>query len=213
MTHDTVPSTALAAAPLRRLWAATHLPAPDVRPWARAAALLVPLLVLPSSLWRVAGVTLHLPIVGGLAQGRGNLPGWLPLELYVVLLSVASELLAFTAVGLVSTWGERIPAWVPRLGGRRIPRAVAAVPAALGTLALTALWTVSFTQIVRGRTIQGDPLRSDFVLAQLDTWRGALALAAYAPLVLWGPLLGAVTVAYWRRRSATPCPACSARSD
>lgn len=22
----------------------------------------------------------------------------------------------------------------------------------------------------------------------------------YAPLVLWGPLLGAVTVAYWRRR-------------
>jgi hypothetical protein len=31
-------------------------------------------------------------------------------------------------------------------------------------------------------------------------WRGLVAVAAYAPLLLWGPLLGGVTMSYWRRR-------------
>jgi hypothetical protein len=31
-------------------------------------------------------------------------------------------------------------------------------------------------------------------------WKGLVAVAAYAPLLLWGPLLGAVTASYWRRR-------------
>jgi hypothetical protein len=44
-------------------------------------------LVLPSSLWRIAVCTFHAPIVdGGLpADSSGNLPSWLPLEIYVVL--------------------------------------------------------------------------------------------------------------------------------
>jgi len=36
----------------------------------------------------------------------------------------------------------------------------------------------------------------------LHDWHSALIWAAYAPLVLWGPLLGWLTVAYWRRRTA-----------
>ncbi len=33
-----------------------------------------------------------------------------------------------------------------------------------------------------------------------DDWKGLVAVIAYAPLVLWGPLLGAVTISYWKRR-------------
>ncbi|MEU6239143.1 putative protein N(5)-glutamine methyltransferase, partial [Kitasatospora sp. NPDC047058] len=36
-----------------------------------------------------------LPALDGGPQASGNLPGWLPLELYVVLLSLVSEVLAF----------------------------------------------------------------------------------------------------------------------
>lgn len=35
----------------------------------------------------------------------------------------------------------------------------------------------------------------------VEDWQGVLAIAAYAPLLAWGPLLGAVTVAYYRRRA------------
>lgn len=78
------------------------------------AALVVPLTVLPSSLWRISAVTLHLPIMRDVGpDASGDLPSWMPLELYVVLLSVFSELLAFTAVGLVATWGEVFPGGFP----------------------------------------------------------------------------------------------------
>jgi hypothetical protein len=50
-----------------------------------------------------------------------------------------------------------------------------------------------------GHDVQGDPLPTDFPL-HVDDWRGVLAVVAYAPLLLWGPMLGALTVAYWRRR-------------
>ena len=44
-------------------------------------------------------------------------------------------------------------------------------------------------------------LRPRSALAPLDfnDWRGVLAVAAYAPLVLWGPLLAAVTAASHKR--------------
>ena len=76
--------------------------------WARIAAFAVPFTVLPSSLWRIAACTFHAPITRG-AIDYGNAPSGLPgvpLALYVILLSIASELLAFTAIGLVATWGE-----------------------------------------------------------------------------------------------------------
>jgi hypothetical protein len=33
-----------------------------------------------------------------------------------------------------------------------------------------------------------------------DDWQGLVAVVAYAPLLLWGPLLGGVTISYWKRR-------------
>jgi hypothetical protein len=80
-----------------------------------------------------------------------------PLWLYVILLSIASELLAFTAVGLVSTWGEVFPRWVPVLRGRRVPALGAVVPAALGAAVLTLLWTWMTVSMLLGLRLDGRP--------------------------------------------------------
>lgn len=189
-----------ATGPFRAAWRAAHRPVPRVPRWARNAAYAVPLTVLPSSLWRIAACTCHLPIVrGGInSAGPSGLPG-VPIELYVIMLSIVSELVAFTAVGLVSTWGEVFPRWIPLLGGRRVPAPAAIVPAALGAVALTLLWTWLAVSLSLGMRINGTPMGSGSVVSFGD-WKGLVVVAAYAPLLLWGPLLGAVTLAYWRRR-------------
>jgi hypothetical protein len=103
---------------------------PGVPRWAGNAAYAVPYTVLPASLWRIALCTFHVPIGrGDIGSGLASsgVPG-VPLGLYVIVLSVISELLAFTAVGLVSAWGEVFPGWIPVLGGRRVPALAAVVP-------------------------------------------------------------------------------------
>lgn len=190
--------TGVAHGRIRSAWHAAHRTVPGVPERTRRAAFLVPLVVLPSGLWRIVAVTFHAPIFEG-GRGAGDLPAWLPVELYVVLLSLASEALAFTAVGLVATWGEVFPRWVPLLRGRRVPTPVAVAPAAAGAVVLTLLWTWTIATSLAGLDIRLRPVPGDHPLA-LDTWEGAIAFAAYAPLVLWGPLLGVVTLAYWKRR-------------
>ena len=190
-----------AAGRLRDAWAAAHHPVPGVPRWARIAAYAVPYTVLPASLWRIALCTFHMPIGRG-TIGSGITPSGVPgvpIELYVIVLSIVSELLAFTAVGLVSTWGEVVPRWIPVLHGRSVPALAAVVPAALGAVVLTLLWTWVAVSFSLGMRINGRPLGSDSVLSFGD-WKGLVAVIAYAPLLLWGPLLGAVTIGYWKRR-------------
>lgn len=184
---------------LRAAWAAAHTPVPGVPRWARIAARAVPFTVLPSTAWRIATCTFHVPLDGDSAQDSGNLPWWLPLELYVVLLSAVSELLAFTALGLVARWGEVFPRRLPLLGGRPVPVMAAVLPAALGAAVLTAVTVLVTVMVSTGRTLQGRPLRDDLPMLSGD-WHTAVLVACYAPLLLWGPLLAAVTVAYLRRR-------------
>jgi hypothetical protein len=196
MTTVTLP-----AGRIRAAWAAAHVPAAGVSRWARIAALAIPLTVLPSSLWRIAVCTFHAPILRGdpgPALGGSGRPG-MPLGVYVVLLSIVSELLAFTAVGLVSSWGEVFPGWIPVLRGRRVPVPFAVVPAAVGATVLTLLWSWAAVSLSLGLRLDGRPSLADSPLGFGD-WRGLVAVAAYAPLLLWGPLLGAVTISYWRRR-------------
>jgi hypothetical protein len=186
---------------IRAVWAGTHGPAAGVPRWARIAAFAIPLTVILSSAWRIAACVFHAPITrGGLdpAELSSGLPG-VPLALYVVLLSVVSELLAFTAVGLVSSWGEVFPRWIPGLRGRRVPVRLAVVPGALGAAALTLLWTWAAVSMLLGLRIDGRPLSGSAAVSFGD-WKGLVAVAAYAPLLLWGPLLGALTISYWRRR-------------
>lgn len=158
---------------VRAAWAVAHRAVPGVAGWERIAAYAVPLTVLPSSLWRIAACTFHAPIVRGdvdAGASPSNIPG-LPIEIYVILLSVVSELFAFTAVGLVASWGEVVPRWLPRLGGRRVPRLVAAVPATLGAVTLTLLWTWVAITFSLGRRVDGSPATSTSVLGVHD-WKG-----------------------------------------
>jgi hypothetical protein len=157
--------------------------------------------VLPASLWRI-GMEIHATIIGTAEAGRGQVPEWMPMLVYVTLLSIGSELLAFTAYGMIARWGEVWPGWIPFLRGRRVPPLAAVVPAALGSFALTALWTWTAVCALFARTIQWRPMQPDNPL-RADGWEGWLVVVCYAPLLLWGPLLGALTIAYWRRRSST----------
>jgi hypothetical protein len=193
------------ASRLRGAWAAAHHPVPGASRWARNAAYAVPYTVLPASLWRIALCTFHVPIGRGqIGSGvtSSGLPG-VPIELYAIVLSIVSELLAFTAVGLVCTWGEVVPRWMPVLRGRTVPVLAAVVPAAAGAVALTLLWTWVAASFSFGMRVNGRPLGGDSVLSFGD-WKGLVAVVAYAPLLLWGPLLGAATISYWKRRHARP---------
>lgn len=187
---------------MRAAWNAAHDPVAGVPRWARRAAFVVTLSVLPASLWRI-GMEIHATIIGTAGAGRGQVPEWMPMLLYVTLLSIFSELLAFTAYGMIARWGEVWPRWIPVLGGRRVPRLAAVVPAALGASVLTALWTWAAVSAAFARDIQWRPMRPENPL-YLDGWESLLVYVCYAPLLVWGPLLGALTLAYWRRRSGSP---------
>ncbi|MFC0003994.1 hypothetical protein [Micromonospora siamensis] len=161
----------------------------DGRPspaWAVRVAHLVPLAVLPSGLWRLALVA-GVPI-GAYAGGTvARVHGWE--NLYIVSLSLVSEALALLTLGLVRPWGEVLPRRLPLLGGRRVPPAFAVTVATAGAVAVTLIWGYA----AWGVLVSGNDL--DFSPAGF-----ALLLACYTPLLLWGPLLFAVTVAHHRRR-------------
>ncbi|AIG80576.1 Conserved putative membrane protein [Amycolatopsis japonica] len=190
--HPTAPGR------LRAAWHNAHAPVPGVPRWARIAAYAIPFVVLPSGLWRIMTVVFH--IGDDATHGSGQLPSWLPGPVYIVGLSVVSELLAFTAIGLIASWGEVVPRWIPWLGGRRVRPLAAILPAALGATILTVLWTTAFVTGMSGLTIQGDPLPADYPANAMHGWQLAFFELTYVPLLLWGPLLAAVCFAYWRRR-------------
>lgn len=170
---------------LRNAWRAAHDPVAGVPRWARIAAITVPFTVLPSSLWR-------LPAAFDDGSGLGE-------QAYVVFLSIVSEIVAFTAIGLIARWGEVFPRWVPFLRGQRVPTRAAVIPAALGALVLTVLWTAGWITEFAGVTLRGEPTPANFP-TQAGGWEAATYYLCYLPLLLWGPLLAAVTFAYARRR-------------
>ncbi|MEV0445601.1 hypothetical protein AB0I84_45890 [Streptomyces spectabilis] len=162
---------------------------PGVPRWAALAAHAVPWVVLPSSLWRVA-LVLRLP-VSDYGPGFGE-------SLYVLALSAVSEGLALLTLGLVRPWGEVVPRWIPLIGGRPVRPLAAVVPAALGAVALAVIWAYAFRSVGGGLDSgtgpggMGSPAQDAFLVL------------CYAPLLLWAPLLMAVTVAYYHRRTVRP---------
>lgn len=166
-------------------------PAPDVSRGITWAAYAVPLCALPSGLWRIA-------LVAGWPDwyaGHVWLPGERP---YVLSLSLVAECLALLTLGLVRPWGERLPTWLPFVGGRAVPVRAAVVPASIGALLITALGTYAtlnyFFHFV--------PPLNDNGEAFPTSGPGAWALwACYVPVLAWGPLLAVVTRAYYVRRN------------
>ncbi|MFF3329201.1 hypothetical protein ACFYWX_06495 [Streptomyces sp. NPDC002888] len=179
--------TAADAGRFRAAWRAAHEPAAGVSRRMRSVAYAVPLAVLPSSIWR-------LPAVFDAGAGPGE-------KAYVILLSVVSEALAFTAVGLIARWGEVFPRWTPFLRGRRVPTTAAVVPAAIGATILTLGTLLTLVTQLMGTTIRGDDLPAGSP-SEVGGWETAWFCVCYAPLLLWGPLLAVLTVAYSKRRRA-----------
>uniref|UniRef100_A0AAU2JR98 DUF3995 domain-containing protein n=1 Tax=Streptomyces sp. NBC_00049 TaxID=2903617 RepID=A0AAU2JR98_9ACTN len=164
-------------------------PAPVVSRPIRWAAHAAALTLLPSGLWRIA-IAVGIPVGWGVGSGLEAelFPGkW---SFYLVALSAFAEGLGLLTLGLVQRWGEVVPSWMPWLGGRRIPSPVAVVPAALGSVAVTLVTVMAAFHWSTSMSAPGAPTGAGWWLMTL----------CYAPLVLWGPLLGVVTVAYWRRR-------------
>ncbi|MFG2570084.1 hypothetical protein ACGFR6_32240 [Streptomyces sp. NPDC048567] len=153
--------------------------------WAVSAAHLCALVTLPTGIWRLLLATGHTVGYTDAGYAAMDFTGWG--AGYVLGLSVLSEAVALLTLGLVRPWGEVLPRWLPRLGGRSLPRLAVVVPAALGALVLTVLWT---------------PLVAWWALPHPDLTANGSAVVGllYLPLVAWGPLLGAVTVSYHRRR-------------
>ncbi|MFE7549576.1 hypothetical protein [Streptomyces gardneri] len=159
---------------------------PDVPRWAALAAHAVPLVTLPSGLWRLALVA-GLPVTQDAELGAMGF--WV--SAYVVSLSVVSELLAFLTLGLVRSWGEVFPRWMPFLGGRRVNPAAATAAAFAGVAGLCAIagWGVYASYADLGPGIPASPAQE------------ALLIACYAPLLAWPVLVAAVAASYYRRRT------------
>jgi hypothetical protein len=140
--------------------------------WAVLAAHAVSLVVLPSALWR-------LPLIFGFSMG--GMEDGQPVSareweaVYILGLSVVTELAALATLGLVRPWGRRFP-----------PRLVVAV-ASFGVVSLAFIWGFAFRNF------------PDVGLEFSHGFWHVLLVVCYTPLLLWAPLLAAVTYDYYRR--------------
>ena len=144
--------------------------------WAVRAAHLVSLVVLPSALWRL-GLVLGFSM-GGTENGEpvhvaGGEAVW------IVTLSVITEGLALLTLGLVKPWGLRFP------------RTLVLGLATFGVISLALIWGYAFRDFPNVAEGSNE-------LGFTDTGHAVL-LACYMPLLLWAPLLAAVTWDYSRR--------------
>ncbi|EST36475.1 hypothetical protein [Streptomyces roseochromogenus] len=159
---------------------------PNVPRWAALGAHIVPLVTLPSGLWRIAQVA-GLPVAEQFGRNGREV-------VVAVLLTLITEGLALLTLGLVRPWGEIAPRWLPLIGGRRVHTLAAVIPALLGVAALCTIggW---FTCSQAAGLIER--------VTQTPTQQ-VLLVVCYSPLLAWAPLLAATTVAYYRRRTM-PC--------
>ena len=161
---------------------------PGAPRWAVLAAYAAIVSVVPSGLWRTA-VGLGVPLGWSDAQLRSqHIPG--DGTRYVISLTGLSVGAALLTLGLIYRWGEVVPRWIPALGSRRIPPLVVVVASTAGALVVMDLGIAS---VVHWHNVSGFADRPD------SGWATLMALC-YAPALLWGPLLIAATLAYWRRR-------------
>ena len=163
----------------------------SVSRWIKAAAYAVPLCVLPSALWRLWALAEGPPPGCPLAT-----QAWEPY--YIAGLSVVSLGAALLTIGLVRPWGEVVPRWIPLVGGRTVPVRAAVTAASVGASLIFGVYAYALLNpIFHFRVVQGIPQCP----SPLDAPGAWVAVASYAPLLAWGPLLVVVTVAYYRRRT------------
>ncbi len=110
---------------------------------------------------------------------------------------------ALLQLGLVQRWGEAFPRWMVGLAGRRVPIALAVVPASFVSVLLvaggTAIWATldRVVGVLVARGSHGAGLIGDVVFP----------LGPTLLFPVWGAALAAATLAYYYRRRG-PCKVC-----
>ncbi|MCE7984420.1 MAG: hypothetical protein DYG89_24875 [Caldilinea sp. CFX5] len=108
---------------------------------------------------------------------------------------------ALLTLGLIQPWGERFPRWWPWLGGKRVPIALAVIPASFVAILVTTAGLMFVRLVIAGNV--------GVVVPALDINLGEnwATLAPELLWPLWGVALGAATLAYYYRRRGR-CPHC-----
>ncbi|WP_212743297.1 hypothetical protein [Brevibacterium sp. 2SA] len=116
---------------------------------------------------------------------------------YVLGLEVLTLLVAVAGFGLIRPWGEVVPRWVPRLGGRTIPPLVPLIVGGIGTVVLLGLigsvlvkFVLAWTGIVPGWTPDEG----------MSAGERAVLLACYIPFFVWPVAIAVALIGYGRRR-------------
>ena len=167
--------------------------------WAAIAAWAAPICVLPTARYRLA-----------------LLPSdYASVDWDLIILSAGSMALAFLILGLIYGWGERLPSWVPGLGGRPVSRMAAAVAGVSIVLlvCLSALrWTLPSGFVEQGPVLIGSdqptkPASEGGWSGVTYRWRPGV-LASWRPGVLasWRPGVLASAPARGHRRLPAPPP-------
>ncbi len=106
-----------------------------------------------------------------------------------LMLGAGAFAASLLTLGLILPWGRTFPAWMPRVGGRPVPVAAAAVPGSIASAVLCLSAVPMFVTVVGDAAAPAD----------------AILLALVLPFWFWGPMLGLAVWAYvaWRSREAT----------
>lgn len=153
-----------------------------VRAWAYGGVA-VPLLgwTVPHGLWMI-GVPFGIP-VSVITDARSTID-----PLLAAALALVPGLASLLTLGLAHRWGQQVPAWVPVLAGRRVPRMLALVPAGAVAAALVTYGVLSTATLLLA-------LASGAVTPAgvASSWAVTATLLVF---LAWGVALGVTTVGY-----------------
>jgi hypothetical protein len=131
-----------------------------------------------------------------LPRGQGALLS----GVFLATFGLAGVVLTF---GLVQRWGEVFPRWMIGLAGRRVPIALAVVPASLVSVLLvvggTVVWSLLPGMVAKLEARGADGIE---ILAALVSGVGGVLL-----FPVWGAALAVATLGYYYRRRP-PCGVC-----
>lgn len=148
----------------------------------RALTILAALGPVPYAVARLSWLT-PWPLFGPVAED-------LPPDVLATGLMLGAGAAAATTLtlGLILPWGREFPRWMPRIGGRSVPVAVAVVPGSIAAGVLCISAAPMLVTIVGNAEAPVDSLLVNLVL----------------PLWFWGPMLALAVWAYaaWRRGEA-----------
>lgn len=163
-----------------------------VQPWAAAACWAAFLCPLPSVAWRVAMLAGADVGFGRAGLYRASAGGFT----YVVVLELIQVGAALACLGLCRPWGERLPRWVPGVGGRAVPHRLPVIVGGAGNLLLYLIIyevTASFTLALLRDPPSWTPVEG------MGPSQLVVFCLCYGPMLVWPVALTIGLVGHWRR--------------